>query len=449
MGSPMHSFLFSPPTSPTAIQASHSPLLEPVETFNALNRLLSPRVGPSTTFQPGPELGSRKVSSTISHQDCDDGQGGFPSTRSYPSRSVSPINLAPLPAHGELPPFPSSSSSSYQPRSSSAPVLSRHNSFSASAPPNVPTDFTLPPPATHRDALATLRKTWLSFPRPKTVVRLILAALLLFGSISLVLRSTSPLLSSTTRESHDKLPMSVIQQQLIDIERISVVGGKKVRVTGQWGAPRTLTYADEQQAMAPSRAYRPVNSPIPLTASQELLALQSYLLAGPTNSLLPTIDTSRPLDPMSLVGFHANDAHGWTELRAEVEPVVIWSTGPTWTDPVHELLALYALTPGPHTLSLDSRPDQAAIKATLSRLVTGRSADSPAPLITIGGRPIDGYAPLLKLHVEGKLHGMLERAGAVVDGKRAQEELDRARAARLQKRVKQARIVFRDEDDEA
>jgi hypothetical protein len=109
---------------------------------------------------------------------------------------------------------------------------------------------------------------------------------LLLGSISLVLRSTSPLLSSTTRESHDKLPMSVcgrqgsfpaypslvarqrrsesagrptgpsrglFQQQLIDIERISVVGGKKVRVTGQWGAPRTLTYADDKRGLVERR----------------------------------------------------------------------------------------------------------------------------------------------------------------------------------------------------
>lgn len=154
------------------------------------------------------------------------------------------------------------------------------------------------------------------------------------------------------------------------------------------------------------------------------------------------------MDPMSLVGFKANDAQGWAELRAEVEPVVIWSTGSTWTTPVHELLAIYSLLPGPVTLPLDSRVDQSAIKAILARIVNGRSADSPSPLITISGQPIDGYAPLLKLHTEGKLHAMLERAGAIVDGKRAQEDRERARAAQLQKRVKQARINFQDGDDE-
>jgi hypothetical protein len=188
-----------------------------------------------------------------------------------------------------------------------------------------------------------------------------------------------------------------------------------------------------------------VISTTPLTSSQELLALQSYLLADPHHSISETTDTSRPMNPMSLVGFKATDKQGWTELRAEVEPVVIWSTGSTWATPVHELLALYSLLPAPTTLSLESRQDQAAIKAILSRIVDGRSPDSPAPLITIGGKPIDGYAPLLKLHSEGRLHALLERAGAIVDGKRAQDDLERIRRARLD-RMKQARIVVQDEE---
>lgn len=243
MGSPMHSFLFSPPTSPTAIQASHSPLLEPVESFNALNRLLSPRVGGSSTFQAGPELGSKGYTSTESREERD-GPGGFASTRSYPSRSVSPIDLSVSVGHS-LPPFPSSSSSSYQARPS-APALSRHNSFSNSAPPNVPTDFGLPPPATQRDALLALRKTWKHAPRPKALVRLILVAMLVLGGISLVFRSSSPFLSTM---KSDDLPASVKHQQPVDIGAISLVGGKKVRVTGQWGAPRILTYSEEQEAV--------------------------------------------------------------------------------------------------------------------------------------------------------------------------------------------------------
>jgi hypothetical protein len=236
----MHSFLFSPPTSPTAIQASHSPLLEPVESFNALNRLLSPRVGGSSTFQAGPELGSKGSTSREER----DGPGGFVSTRSYPSRSVSPIDLSVSVGHN-LPPFPSSSSSSYQARPS-APALSRHNSFSNTAPPNVPTDFGLPPPATQRDALLALRKNWKHAPRPKALVRLILVALLVLGGISLVFRSSSPLLS-TMKSDNTSAPLT--PQQPVDIGAISLVGGKKVRVTGQWGAPRILTSSEEQPAV--------------------------------------------------------------------------------------------------------------------------------------------------------------------------------------------------------
>jgi hypothetical protein len=239
MGSPMHSFLFSPPTSPTAIQASHSPLLEPVESFNALNRLLSPRVGGTSTFQPGPELGSK---ASISREERD-GPGGFVSTRSYPSRSVSPIDLSVSVGHN-LPPFPSSSSSSYQARPS-APALSRHNSFSNSAPPNVPTVSGLPLPATQRDSLLALRKNWKHAPRPKALVRLVLVALLVLGGISLVFRSSSPLLS-TMKSDDVSAPLT---PQPVDVGVISLVGGKKVRVTGQWGAPRILTSSEEQQAV--------------------------------------------------------------------------------------------------------------------------------------------------------------------------------------------------------
>lgn len=434
MASSVQSFLFSPPSSPTAIEGTHSPLLEPVESFNALNRLLTPRQGGPSSL---PES-DKKSTPTLAGEE-------FPYTRPYPSRSASPIGLG---LGHELPPFPASSSS-YQARPS-APVISRHNSFSD--PINLPTAGSLPTPATHRAA-----KPW-SHGRSKTILRAVMLAMFVLGMFSFFRPASLPSLG-------DSLSTSRMRQELLDVERISMVGGKKVRVTGQRGAPRTLMYAEQQEKAigkfshvqlrfvlhsdhslsAPARTYRPVTSTTPLTSTQELLALQSYLLSDPHHSIPETTDTSRPMDPMSLVGFKANDAQGWAELRAEVEPVVIWSTGSTWTTPVHELLALYSLLPGPTTLSLETRLDQAVIKAILARVVDGRSQDSPAPLITIGGKPIDGYAPLLKLHSEGRLHALLERAGAIVDGKRARDELDRARRARLG-RMKQARIVV--EDDE-
>lgn len=151
---------------------------------------------------------------------------------------------------------------------------------------------------------------------------------------------------------------------------------------------------------------------------------------------------------MTLVGFPPDDVRGWKELAQEVEPVVIWSTGSTWTAPVHELLDLYGIEPEPFVLDLQGRTDERQVAETLARLVPGRSAAlasssrSPPPLITIAGEPINGYAALLELHREGKLHALLERAGAVVDARSRREEADRVRRIRLEGRLaKQARVV--------
>lgn len=223
MASPVHSFLFSPPSSPTGIERTHSPLLEPIESFNALNRLLTPRLGSTSTFS-GPES-DKKSTPTLAD--------GFSSTRAYPSRNASPVNG--LAIGYELPPFPASSSS-YQARPSIAPALSRHNSFSN--PIKLPTD-SLPTPATHRT------KPW-SNARPKTILRAVILAMFVLGSLS-YFRSASILPSLG-----DSLSTSRMRQELVDVEKISMVGGKKVRVTGQRGAPRTLTYA-EQEAIGESQ----------------------------------------------------------------------------------------------------------------------------------------------------------------------------------------------------
>lgn len=134
----------------------------------------------------------------------------------------------------ELPPFPASSSS-YQARPSITPVLSRHNSFSN--PINLPTD-SLPTPATHR------AKPW-SHARPKTILRAVILAVFVLATLT-YFRSASILPSLG-----DSLSTSRMRQELVDVEKISMVGGKKVRVTGQRGAPRTLTYA-EQEAIGKS-----------------------------------------------------------------------------------------------------------------------------------------------------------------------------------------------------
>lgn len=83
-----------------------------------------------------------------------------------------------------------------------------------------------------------------SIIRPKTAVRLVIAVLAILGVNFLLRSSTSaalfPGLQLVTAEG--------AKQQLLnaglDMEKISVVAGKKVRVTGQFGAPTTLLYDD-------------------------------------------------------------------------------------------------------------------------------------------------------------------------------------------------------------
>lgn len=78
---------------------------------------------------------------------------------------------------------------------------------------------------------------------------------------------------------------------------------------------------------APPKAYRPSKSAIPITPEIELLALQSYLLADGLNALPPTIDPSKPLDPVMFLGFDLKDESGWRELKEEVAGVVVWDIG--------------------------------------------------------------------------------------------------------------------------
>ncbi|KAJ9108221.1 hypothetical protein QFC19_002468 [Naganishia cerealis] len=242
-----------------------------------------------------------------------------------------------------------------------------------------------------------------------------------------------------------------------DFEKLSLVGGKKVRVTDHHGAPRTLLYsktAQESHGMAiapPERVSRPTHhhhQVPPLTPAQEVLALQSYLLASPHHALPPNTRPLEPLDPMTLVGFQATGG-GWKELERDVEPLVVYSFSKTWTRPVLELLSLYALDPQPVVFSVEGRADAPVLAETLARLVPSRSpAAASEAVITIAGKPINGYAQLEKLHRAGKLHGMLERAGAVVDGLRRKEEGERARRGRLVKRLKHAQIkVVRGDQD--
>lgn len=102
----------------------------------------------------------------------------------------------------------------------------------------------------------------------------------------------------------------------------------------------------------------------------------------------------------------------------------------SWTAPVYDLLAIYSILPAPRVLLLEGREDASSIHSILSRIVSQRKSDSPHPLITIGGIPIDGYEELARYHKEGTLYDMLERAGAVVDGQKEAERVEMAKRSK-------------------
>lgn len=304
MASSVHRYLFSPPTSPTEASrnthGSHSPLLEPQESLNALGRMFSPALGGSSNTGGGGSVSGggsggndggmnekkyTPMMQTHSHTHTQlAGPGGFVSTRAYPTRSISPPSHHQYHQGHQLPPFPptSFSSSTYHPHRSGS--RSRANSVSFSAPTgtsgiqsaqptNIPTsssssssaDYLLPPPNTHQRSLAVIRKQLNASPsiRPKTLIRLLIAFCLV-GGLNILLRSYShatmfPTLQlggdgALVREGRK-------QQAVLDMEKISIVGGKKVRVMAQFGAPETLVYDDTSYEAVGTFSSRPIAGP--------------------------------------------------------------------------------------------------------------------------------------------------------------------------------------------
>jgi hypothetical protein len=51
------------------------------------------------------------------------------------------------------------------------------------------------------------------------------------------------------------------------------------------------------------------------------------LLEDTMHTISPSVDVSKPLDPMVMLSFDAKDENGWRELRRDVDPVVVWDIG--------------------------------------------------------------------------------------------------------------------------
>lgn len=443
MASPVHRFLFSPPSSPTREAGSTTPL-------NTLKDFLVPGARSPAgyqdsyfTFTPSPKNSSpAAANSTVEF-----GPGGFHSTRGYPSRLAKPrLSLPSTNANVGL--------DRAQEKNSYLENVTGTDCSSSACPPPArslvskhklhrrhTSSFSLPTISEHASA-ETFSRKWslpsVSKPTAKIVVALTMCLVSTYLIIaSLHWRSTDIVYREGTMSA------SMIRDQLLanDAGKVvtntrvrphAYVGGKKVTVGSAKGAPRVIaTSSKGNSAIAPPKAYRPIKSASVLTPEREILALQTYLVENDKHTIAPSVDTSVPLDPVTILGFDARQEAGWAELRQEIDPIVVWDVGQTWTSGIYDLLDLYAVLPAPRVIPLAHREDAPAIQAILTRLIAERSKNtSPQPLITIGGVPVNGYAELVRLHKEGLLYGMLERAGAIVDGQKEAEALAAAKRSR-------------------
>jgi len=97
-------------------------------------------------------------------------------------------------------------------------------------------------------------------------------------------------------------------------------------------------------------------------------------------------------------------------MREEYPLVVFSKSYCPYSKRAKKLLETYDLSPAPKVIEVDLRADSAHIKTLLIRL-THRST---FPNVILHGRSIGGSDELIRLHEEGRLRNMLEKAGVRV-----------------------------------
>ncbi|KAF8417995.1 glutaredoxin [Boletus edulis BED1] len=115
-------------------------------------------------------------------------------------------------------------------------------------------------------------------------------------------------------------------------------------------------------------------------------------------------------------GRFAGGPGGWEErlkvLREDYPLVVFSKSYCPYSKRAKKLLETYDLLPAPKVIEVDLRADSAHIKTLLIRL-TDRST---FPNVILHGRSIGGSDELIRLHEEGRLRQVLEKAGVKVRG---------------------------------
>jgi hypothetical protein len=235
MASPVHRFLFSPPTSPN-LSAAASPLLD--DPVGTIRELLSPSVpqGGFVNYKPSAIAAEAEVTTSSM------GPGGFNSTRSYPSRytRASSSRSANVNAY-ELPPIPASVKTAMPldvPSTTSRNDSSRGQRLHRRT--NSVTNDVLRLEIAQTAGLNVSSRPILSRSALKRLALFfaVLASIYLFASSSLIGGKRLSVMNNGT------MTPEAIRQELVGSPAIRpssrYVGGKKITVKSSHGAPKVI-----------------------------------------------------------------------------------------------------------------------------------------------------------------------------------------------------------------
>lgn len=323
MSSPIHSFLFSPPQSPTYQSSSESKRTTEAHGLTSLKSLILPKdFGSNRTSLDDPTILRAQSPRTPQQRHFKfERMAGSPSLYSRPTITVDDVDATPRT------PRVISLDDPMTPKASS--------DKSATYAPNVPSTSANVPVS-------------LSLSLPKPLMRLLCLCTLVVSCLALLTfvpgaRLPSLSLASTSR----RLALASDGRAYYDVSN----------GVGSWAEAKERDYvppqirvphmhkrsthhhaaAAERVSVAPPKATRPHSVSRPLPNSHELLAVQSYLLQSEYNLLPLDRDSSRPLDAETVMSFSAHrlGAEGSPEEKAWLEEleqerhddIVVWYGG--------------------------------------------------------------------------------------------------------------------------
>ncbi|KAL7423980.1 hypothetical protein Q5752_001565 [Cryptotrichosporon argae] len=409
MSSPIHRYLFSPPTSPRLLPSALIASPDPNLLFTPLRALLPPAMGRASDsdakLAPGTPTPAAGAGFTL------DGAGAFTSP-AYPSRSALPVDATPAPT----------------PTITTSGATPKHGAGAGkSEPVPVPT--------------ATAAAVAIPHTLPKPVLRLILLVALIFSSAALLTCVPGARLPSLRAAAMSRrVALDPTGRAALAVDDRDYV---PPQVRSRRIARRRVEIDENAERAVVERAHIPgpaqlfgQKHPRPLPPSHELMALQSFILGSEYNVLPASTDGTSPLDAHVVLGHTPRlgpagspAEQAWLDdIAAEhADDVTVWyGADGSSAVPAFVLDLLAELTDrAPTLVPCHARPDVAALRAVFNRL----SIDfSTSPVLFVGNEAISAdRETLLELVKSGELHRMLHRAGwARTKPRRERRELKHA-----------------------